>query len=48
MAVSLTESLTYWFIRHWNSGPIAVWQRSEFLRFHTDRHRNQVLALGLA
>lgn len=29
------------------SGPLDVRQRFEFLRFHIDRHRNQVLALGL-
>lgn len=29
------------------SGPIDIRQRFEFLRFHIDRHRNQVLALGL-
>ena len=30
------------------SGPLYVHQRYEFLRFHIDRHRNQVLALGLS
>lgn len=29
------------------SGPLDIWQRYEFLRFHIDRHRDQVLALGL-
>ena len=29
------------------SGPIDIRQRFEFLRFHIDRHREQVLRLGL-
>lgn len=29
------------------SGPLDIHQRYEFLRFHIDRHKNQVLALGL-
>jgi hypothetical protein len=29
------------------SGPIDIRQRFEFLRFHIDRHRNQVMRLGL-
>ncbi|WP_018621332.1 DinB family protein [Spirosoma luteum] len=32
---------------HVLSGPLDIRQRFEFLRFHIDRHRNQVLALGL-
>lgn len=29
------------------SGPLDIWQRYQFLRYHIDLHRNQVLALGL-
>ena len=32
---------------HIISGPLDIRQRFEFLRFHIDRHRNQLLALGL-
>jgi hypothetical protein len=32
---------------HVLSGPLDIHQRFEFLRFHIDRHWNQVLALGL-
>lgn len=33
---------------HVLSGPLDIRQRFEFLRFHIDRHRNQVMALGLS
>ncbi|QMW03569.1 DinB family protein [Spirosoma foliorum] len=33
---------------HALSGPLDIRQRYEFLRFHIDRHRNQVMALGLS
>ncbi|WP_080058548.1 DinB family protein [Spirosoma aerolatum] len=32
---------------HVLSGPLDIRQRFQFLRFHIDRHRNQVMALGL-
>lgn len=32
---------------HALSGPLDIRQRFEFLRFHIDRHRKQVMALGL-
>jgi len=32
---------------HIISGPLDIRQRFEFLRFHIDRHRNQMLELGL-
>ncbi|GAB3955683.1 hypothetical protein GCM10028805_43850 [Spirosoma harenae] len=32
---------------HVLSGPLDIKQRFAFLRFHIDRHRNQVMALGL-
>jgi hypothetical protein len=48
LAVALAnEDLETIIHPHALSGPLDIRQRFEFLRFHIDRHRNQVRALGL-